>query len=721
MSLFAFRCWTEEFPRLDSNLVIFAGTSDFDTTAVLSVVSEQSKSSLFPEFLVIIAPHTARSMLDEISTDEKVFLAIRNDTIIGFYTYDAAGEVELYKSLQGEAPEKLPLDDYRRQGMTSLFIKRDGLAIASPTEHFVKPSLRNDTRFLRAAHALSDGAEILFVAFWLLPLLSNRSIRNIHLDTSAIASVAMAAILLKKNLEAVESSHPAVLTFKSYKGLEEHPFNFNSDEIVLISASQSGSLAASIIQYVKERSLIVTLFSLSNDVTNGTKVLCDLRYDDERNVLGIKPNEVEVEERSTTAIQLIGDHFAAASKPPRPIVPAAKDAPVIVKEYLSKLQGNGVFRTYRERYSGERRAVWVDINKLLKTTVFTDWMTKVVASKIPVGTRDIIYFGNDEGSKLVSDAILSEIQNQDASINVSTKRSLRDIEAPGAKACWKQSKSCALVVAGVTGHGAELLAASRALRDYAKDSHRVFLTTIVMTASKRSLTILESNLQFGHHKFEPMFALIVNRKGMIDSWEKEYLLYLDDEDELPEELKRRMFELRKASEGLENNLFLAGPEGVLGLRDNFAFWPNAKCKDASQADVFTTIATILENLRSGEGIDRERQLTNTTYDRSIISSETFARYNDGVIQAAFLRATYPVELNYQESPSESGAMASLIVRMADLANLPQGEAFSEFLLALALKRLLLLKNDMDYLKQELPKKNGMNDTQKWLIQKIVAV
>lgn len=132
----------------------------------------------------------------------------------------------------------------------------------------------------------------------------------------------------------------------------------------------------------------------------------------------------------------------------------------------------------------------------------------------------------------------------------------------------------------------------------------------------------------------------------------------------------------------------------MALRRNFAYWrPDKQTlpgKHAcSQADVFVTVAALLEHLRSGSATPPEGRLVNDAQSQSVLSPENFARFNDGVIQASFLRAALPVELNYAASPEQSHSMAGLILRMTDLHDRPQGEGLCEFLLALRLDRLLL--------------------------------
>lgn len=707
-SLFAFRCAAPGYPRPNSTLVIFAGPSGFDANAVLTAISDETRSSLAPELVLVLVPSAIKSPKGVLTDDHGVLAALSPTTAVGLYTYAPAGTTKLSVALRGAPPPKLPLAELRQQGMSVLFARRGGVIEAGPTEHFVKPSKRLDTRFLRASHALSDGAEIFFVAFWLLPYLAKYDVKHAHIDSASIASVVLAASLMRGG------EVPVIHTFQSYEGYGRHKFNIDRDELVLISASQSGALAQELAGKVKEASLVITLFSTADSAPD-TSLLCDLRYHPSLNVFGLQPSARLADARSTRPIRLIGEHFTAEARPPRSIVPSIKDAPDVVQKCLALLQGQHVFRTYRASLRGEIRAVWIDIEKLLATDVFAGWVKDIVARTIPVATKAVVYFGEDPGSKPLADAILGEATRQGAPLDRAELLPLADLEADGAKAKWPEDRSAVVIVGGVTGHGAELLAASRALREYASQSHRVFLTTAAMPSSKRAALLLRSNLVQPDHRFEPMFELIIDRAKTVASWVSEYNFLSAEVDDLPGVLVERLEELRKASVGLEDNLFLLGANKPLALRQNFAFWPGQNCSGASQADVFTTIAVILENLRTGEKIETERRLSNSIYDRSVLSGETFARYNDGIIQAAILRAAHPVELNYEDALDESRLVTELIIQMAELAGRPQGEALPEFLLALVLRRMKLCEADIDRLKQHLLGAN-LVPMQRWLVK-----
>lgn len=52
----------------------------------------------------------------------------------------------------------------------------------------------------------------------------------------------------------------------------------------------------------------------------------------------------------------------------------------------------------------------------------------------------------------------------------------------------------------------------------------------------------------------------------------------------------------------------------------------------TQADVFFTIAVILQGLRTGEGRNDRQTLRTEWFHRTLLGLENFSRFNDAVIQ-----------------------------------------------------------------------------------------
>jgi hypothetical protein len=83
------------------------------------------------------------------------------------------------------------------------------------------------------------------------------------------------------------------------------------------------------------------------------------------------------------------------------------------------------------------------------------------------------------------------------------------------------------------------------------------------------------------------------------------------------------------------------------------------------------------------------------FQHALICPETFTRFNDGVIQAAFLRAAYPAELNYSVCQEMSHDMERLLLKWLHYSDQPAGAAAGEFLLAIAIGKLRLRREHLD--------------------------
>lgn len=711
-SLYSFRCRTTEVPNGASTLVVFSGPGEFDPNDLTTAVSDLTRNDLSPELVILLFPESQASNIDSLDAElADIFAPIARDVPIGAYLYDRSGKVLFSRAFRADPPATLDLEPIRRQGMTKLFRDRGGLLEAGPTAHFMKPSGRPDSRFLRAAHALAEGAEIFFCAFWLLELLTD-DVQRIHVDTSAIASVAFAAVLMKDR-----KTVPVITTFKSYDGKDKHPFHKDRKELVLISASQSGEMAKDISRLVANPKMVVTLFSTAAHKGSDTTILADLGYDPEQNPHGIQPSAVQIDPKNSRPINLIGEHFHAVPDGPRAVVPKLGDRPEAVRTFLHQLVGREVFRAYKSSLiANGRRAIWVDVEKLVLTDAFKRWVRTLVATSIPASTRAIVQFDEDPSSAILASAIRTEVAAQGGQLAECQSLTLKDIES-GEKD-WEVAEAPVLIIGGATGHGAEFLMASRALRKFASASHRIYITTAAMPSSSGFSSALKSNLEQPTHRFYKWFDILVDRERLAESWQAEQLLLVED-DSLPKELEQRLTALN-ASDGLIDNLFLDGRDGKLKLRDNFAFWPpTINCDSSTQADVFTTIAAIVANIRSGPNTPQTERLINDAYNHCVIAAETFFRFNDGIIQAAFLRASLPIELDYRDAPIESERLADLIGRMVDLQHLPHGEALSEFLLAIALQRLKLTPKSERLLKEKLVSSaKELSEVNQWIINKI---
>lgn len=590
--IFHFRCLTPCFPRSDAVLVLFSGPTAFDRNALTDAVTRESRKALAPEAAYLLYPSDlAPVAVADLTKNMDVFAPLPEDAAIGVYQYDGTGRISLLHALQGAPSPNLSLDHVRRQGLTALFRRHGGALDAGPTAHFVRPSARPSTRFLRASHALSDGTEIYFAALWLLPHLPDE-ISYVHLDTSAIASVVLAALVLKR-----VAIQPTILTFHSYGGLKGHPFSVDRSDLVLISASQSGTMANDICSLVADGRRVLTLFS-SADAPGETTVLCDIRYDEVENSGGFPEARELGDVSKTRPIRLISEHFSVEPEPPRAIVPTIRNLPQVLKT-LAQFVGHKVILALRATdLADERNSVWIDMQALATLPTFQEWVERVTFQHVPATTRALVQIEGDAQSGVLGDAIHSTVTRHGGKLHDVARLTLVDVES-GVRD-WAEPGSPIIITGATAGRGTQLLAASRALRRFAPDSYRIFLAPGIVGMTARSIELLRRNLEQPSFRFETMFELVVDRETCARSWKEERMLLEDlDRGDAPAAVEARIMSLSSHSEGRTDGLFLAAPIGDLRLRDNFAFWPRGvACTAASQADVFTTVCAIMEHLRT---------------------------------------------------------------------------------------------------------------------------
>jgi hypothetical protein len=104
--------------------------------------------------------------------------------------------------------------------------------------------------------------------------------------------------------------------------------------------------------------------------------------------------------------------------------------------------------------------------------------------------------------------------------------------------------------------------------------------------------------------------------------------------------------------------------------------------------------------------DDGHRLASDTFQQVVLDPENFARYNDGVIQAALLRAAHPSELDYSSSDEVSHRMADLLSSIFRQHSRQQGEAALEFAFSLKTERLKLVRSDMERIQAEVENLSG---------------
>ena len=182
------------------HLVLFCATAKPSSDGVVSAVRKYGESSLSPDSLVLLGFESERARIEEIATDQRVIDCIPH------YTRHAATPVIKPATIPrcGLQSDHLVGDilwsDIAQAGLSTIFFSRNTLLVAPPTHHFAKPSKRHCDRFIRAANALVDGAEIVFIAANYLAYVSD-SVSHYYCDTGGIGVLAFAIDSLRRRFD----------------------------------------------------------------------------------------------------------------------------------------------------------------------------------------------------------------------------------------------------------------------------------------------------------------------------------------------------------------------------------------------------------------------------------------------------------------------------------------------------------------------------------------
>ena len=385
-----------------------------------------------------------------------------------------------------------------------------------------------------------------------------------------------------------------------------------------------------------------------------------------------------------------------------PVIVKAADAPKWLSPFMERLGGKMLLRAnYTESASGAAaKELFVDVQDLFENSPLQPELverrfSRIVGHCIPHKCKRLVYL-DDPGSRAMAEAIRARIGEDVALVSVNELNA--DLSSN------KTNDGGTVVVAGAVCSGRSLLAVSQALRFAQPNGIVNYVIGVARTPNQDALREIRSNATYGDHPDEHGFFVMeqafvpITRPGNVTVWDEEAELLKKLLEEEPEgaaskELEFRLQVLNRSSSneqrGLVDNLFWLTRAGhPLELRTGFTFFNFVYAAGTiSQADVYFSVAAVLHGLRL-DGAS-ERSLRRHERRRRVISPRCFDRFNDGVVQAAYLRAALPSELDYSTSPDVSDEMAQVLEFILGHDEDSAGEASREFLFALALRRLRL--------------------------------
>ncbi|HEY5722864.1 MAG TPA: hypothetical protein VIT45_11140 [Allosphingosinicella sp.] len=676
-------------------LILFNAGRELDTHQLREIVDGEVQNYLRPDQLIVISrAQTIAAALQAIKTEETqttLLERVGEGCHVELWSFDETGGTDCVEALQ-KGPRRVEpsLTEIVRRGATKIFNEHKGFVEGSESYHFRNPSGKHTDRFMRLSNILVRQAEITFLALALLSFVPLGT-KNAYIDTPALHAVISALNELRKGGE--PDAYIAAENFRSYYGVDDYPFTEVDRSVAIISASSSGSLAARLTARGFSADQVIHLLFLG-EKKGALQIAVDLAFDKRLNPFGHDPARRTYEKdcalckQGSMFIELRGDQFDISPPQPLPLVIKQAHAPEALSHQLKRLVGSRCFS------SSAMSLHWIDPAALLQHPPYAERLDYFLRRFVPAGAQFCVLA--DEQSEAWGRAAAEKsgqtFQFVRADRPNEIELSIQNADGP------------LLVMAAVIGNGRRLLDISRELRTAAPRAPITYIVGFAKPSSVERLRTLRNSLIFSnreaHHAFETIEEMVLPSARRENAWEQE----LEFLREAPHAwagrnrdfINQRIAQLENVSAPLIDNLFLANAfTGVLKMRPGFAFWPEGLVTGGEkQADVYTTISSVLQSLRTAPSSAKEA-LRSGWFRQTLIHPEVFGRFNDGILQASFLRAALPSELDYRSEPELSSQLARLIGRIVEGANLVRGEGAFEFLLALGCSRLRLQKGHYD--------------------------
>ncbi len=615
-------------------------------------------------------------------------------------------------------------------GLKKIFIERGGLIEAPETHHFVFPSGKHCNKFLRTGNTLLYSSEIYFIAFNILKFFDEEHITQIYCDTSSINTLAFSLIELKQRFNSNVKFIP-IESFSSYEAFEKQTLKYRDNSLILVSSSTSCNIIERLlksINTIKRESIIILFYLGSKTVYNENKsqIVCNLTKF-ENDLFGIEEYKTHSEtdcylcRGGSLPVKVVGDVFLLEKPKVNLITFNKKDAPSylsdFVEEFITDDEGKNVLKCHYKESSNpdEQYDIYFDMDFVFEKieinnhhfNKFKEKFWHVTNTFVPANTKFIIPLP-DKSSKLFAQKILNKIKD-----NYKDEQLPKIISQSEIDTIPKEESGAILVVGSTVVLGRNLLYISRALRDYEKCSIS-YIVGIARTINEDYLGFLKKNLGQGKYgvdtfPFIPLYTIYCENDFKESTWLHELAFNRSFKDYLENDfekyvsainfIKSRIAYLEQnENNGLADSIFLPKPNLTeqLSLRKNFAFFNfNGYVGKVSQGDVYFTISTIVNKLRHEENM--KHSLRQSEYVRNLIDPSNFERFNDGVIQAAILRAANLRELSYNIDEQVSLKMKLIIDNLIENMTDDNSEALLEFVYAIVSKKLKISGSHRDSL------------------------
>lgn len=687
--------------------IYFKAPGSLEVGALAQCIEVSVQSAMYPDVILVVCPQNEMPRLlgafrGSVLLQARERLGGRVKLLVG--SFDKEGVFCNFEDIVGDGVGigdilREKSDELIAAGLSALFSCPHLIFRAPPGFEFVKPSGERSTFFIRTEDALSDSEHVYFLAFCLLKGIAERhragggTIEIIFVDSMAMYGVGHCLAELYRDL--YESELPRVESFHSHAGLSSVSVPLPGTSYCIISASASLRLQSLWISAVGCSINDVKTVVSVHGVTGSPPPLYCLS----RNALGLNADDQLVKKK---ALRIVGERFLPEEVPPKRVLIGRIHGRPMTDDVQNALISPRVVASYVQcEESNKVRPIYVDGGRLIEVDEFRLFLTKVVLQRVPASVKLIIH-QSDKDSMRLSVKLQSEIESRyGRKVPV-----VSAIEIGGDGGAIPNDEAI-VIVASVVGRSTGLLSISRDLRDVHVGA-RLYLIGACVVESDKTYRTLESNLVASAVDQAidlESFAVLRVGNGVSEKVGMEiHALSRISEEYMPPQIGLRLAALNGHDVAWDKLPFLPQDEACVchaSIRKDFQFWmkgylPSVHCTPL----VFATMSCVLQAAREYTKSDDHR-LASDAFQQVLIDPRNFARFNDGVVQAAILRASNPHELDYTCSLDASFEMKQILQKVFASRDKPQGEMSLEFALALAVGWLRLASVHSDELKEQL--------------------
>ncbi len=690
--------------------VLYPCEVSFTVQQLRSKISEIGNVRLPPDSILFICPlgldGSIRNAYNELDFEIESRLRVVNHVVILPYGPDGRLIEDEVQFLRGD-PWSVK-DEFLAQ------IAENCIESALPSTNFIlrpphgykfrNPSGHEVDFFMRAGNMLSE-LGLLFVFSHLLIRRMPKNTRTIYIDSFTVLSFALRiqsliAYFSRRNF-GTETVVPTIQIFRSYN--VESTFSLpNMDEyFIIISASTSNGLANKLINdHNADISRIVHMLGIGSSESELIK----------SSIHFIKQELAIINSETNKIIGITTDEFMTSHGNPTWVRLSNKH---VCKIHASELKDTFYQKCLQITKSGTESGYGpyslFTINNELSdcwSKAFTQWLRYELIHDLPATTRTIVHL-KDPMSKKMGEELKSRLQNITKLDNISLFSTTElDYQISKVPDC------STVVVVAIQDPGLDQFGSiSMQLRNHS-NVYQHYIVGYAFPESKTQFKRMAYDIKLAPES-KPKYQLsnfLVSPVGATNLHESLFTDYGIDRTRVNELSSHGIVDkiVRRLSEGMQAcNLFFPSLKGEkLELRGGSIFFTDNENTEVSEKQstlptlsqevVYLAVVLALQQAREEENsLASDFKFDQNPFVKTVIDPKMFWRYNDGILQAALLRALSNSELDFSTSEEMSTQFRQITISVLKNSYNIAGEATLEFLAVVAKKKVSLRDQDFN--------------------------